>query len=87
MNLGKMQALIDIARYYYSLIMQTITGFGMLKLLGLEWNILIILVLVLIPVMICVVWFHVKYILPKKQEYLWKKNPVVKKLIAIKKDM
>ena len=84
MNLGKIQALLDIARYYYSLIMQTITGFGMLKLLGLEWSTLIILILVLIPIMLCVVWFHVKYILPKKQEYLWKKNPVVRELMDTK---
>ena len=58
-----------------------ITMFGMLKLLGLSWTVLGLLIFISIPLTILIVYLDIKYVLPKYQKYLWGKNPVVKQLL------
>ena len=84
-DFGKVKAWADIARYYYGWIMSTITGFGMLKLLGFQWLLLVIIFFSFLPLIIGIVYLHMKYIYPKEQEYIWMKNPVVKKLLKKEK--
>lgn len=79
MNLGKMKVWIEVANWYYGKIMQIVTAFGVLKLLGLSWWALSLILLGSIPILICVVYLHMKYVFPKEVEYTWQKNPVVRK--------
>lgn len=80
-NLGKAKVWIEVANWYYGKVMQIITAFGVLKLLGLSWSILLIIVSVTIPLLIIVVYLHMKYVFPKEVEYAWSKNPAYKKLM------
>jgi hypothetical protein len=81
MNLGKIKVWIEVASWYYGKVMQMITAFGVLKLLGFSWWVLLIILLSSIPVLIYVVYLHMKYVYPKEVEYTWNKNPAYKKLI------
>ena len=83
-NLGKIKVWIDVARWYYGLIMQTVTGFGILKLLGLSWYILAFIFIAMIPVIIFIVYLHMTYIYPKEVSYTWDKNPMFHKLMEKK---
>jgi len=78
---GKIKTWIDIARYYYALVFQIITGFGMLKLLGVSWLVNIIIFLCMIPVLSVLVYLHMKYIFPLESKYVWEKNPAFKELM------
>ena len=80
-NLGKLKVWIEVANWYYGKIMQIITAFGVLKLLGVSWWVLLIILLVSIPIVVCIVYLHMKYIYPKEVEYTCNKNPAYKKLI------
>jgi hypothetical protein len=81
MNLGKMKVWIEVANWYYGKVMQVITAFGVLKLLGLSWWTLVYIILAGIPLLVGLVYFHMKYIYPKEVEYSWNKNPAFKKLM------
>ena len=79
MNIGKIKVWIEVANWYYGKVMQVITAFGVLKLLGFSWWVLLIILLISIPFVVCVVYLHMRYIYPKEVEYTWSKNPVVKR--------
>jgi len=81
MNLGKLKVWIEVASWYYGKVMQVVTGFGVLKLLGIPWFTLLLIFLVSIPILIYMVYLHMTYIYPKEVEYTWNKNPAYKKLI------
>lgn len=83
-NLGKIKVWFDVAKYYYAVVMQTITGVGVLKLLGLSWFWLILMLIAFIPIIVFAVYLHMKYVYPKEVEYTWTKNPVVRKHILNK---
>jgi len=78
---GKIKVWLEIARYYYGIIFQIITGFGMLKLLGVSWLVNIIIFLCMIPVFMLIVYFHMKYVYPLEVKYTWEKNPAYKQLL------
>lgn len=80
MNLGKIKVWIEVANWYYGKVMQIVTSFGVLKLLGVSWMVLICLFIIMIPVIIYVVYLHMTYVFPKEVEYTWEKNPIVKEL-------
>jgi hypothetical protein len=79
-NLGKLKVWIEVANWYYGKVMQIITAFGVLKLLGFSWWVLLLVFLVSIPIIIYIVYLHMRYIYPKEVEYTWEKNPIVKEL-------
>ena len=84
MNLGKIKVWIEVAQWYYGKVMQIVTAFGVLKLLGFSWWVLLIVFLVSIPILIYIVYLHMTYIYPKEVEYTWNKNPAYKKLLEEK---
>ena len=81
MNLGKIKVWIEVAQWYYGKVMQIVTAFGVLKLLGFSWWVLLIVFLTSIPILIYIVYLHMTYIYPKEVEYTWNKNPAYKKLM------
>ena len=84
-NLGKIKVWIETANWYYGKVMQIITAFGVLKLLGVSWWVLGIVLFCSIPLIIGIVYLHMKYVYPKEVEYSWLKNPVVKKMLIKQK--
>jgi len=84
MNLGKIKVWIEVAQWYYGKVMQIVTAFGVLKLLGFSWWVLLIVFLTSIPILIYIVYLHMTYIYPKEVEYTWNKNPAYKKLLEEK---
>ena len=84
MNLGKLKVWIEVANWYYGKVMQIITAFGMLKLLGLSWFTLILIFLISIPIIVVIVYLHMTYVFPKEVAYTWKKNPMFHKLMERK---
>ena len=80
-NLGKIKVWVEVAHWYYGKVMQVITSFGVLKLLGLSWLTLLIIILVTIPLITIIVYLHMRHVYPKEVEYTWNKNPAYKKLI------
>jgi hypothetical protein len=76
-HIGMMQAWIDVAKYYYATIAQTVVLTGVLKFNQLTWG-EIGLILIGILVVVCVVGvLHMKFIYPKHSKYLYNKNPVI----------
>jgi len=73
---------ITVARTYYSMILQVIAVSGILKMLGLSWWGIALLLLCMIPVIILLVYLHMTYIYPKFLSENWKKNPEVRKLMG-----
>ena len=79
-GLGPVKVWIEVASWYYGKVMQIVTGFGMLKLLGVSWIVLIIIFAITIPIVIFIVYLHMIYIYPKEVEYTWVKNPAFTEL-------
>ena len=80
-NFGKLKVWIEVANWYYGKIMQIVTSFGVLKLLGLSWIVLLCILIVMMPIIIYIVYLHMKYVYPKEVEYTWKKNPMAMKIV------
>jgi len=80
MNLGKLKVWIEVANWYYGKVLQVITAFGVLKLLGISWWILLLVFLGSIPVIIYIVYLHMTYVYPKEVQYTWEKNPAFRQL-------
>ena len=85
-NLGKIKVWIEVANWYYGKILQIITAFGVLRLLGLEWYILAIILICMIPLIIMIVYLHMRYVFPKEVSYTWEKNPKFHELMKQKND-
>ena len=81
-NPGKVKLWADIGHWYYSKVIQTITVVGVLKLAGLSWWKLLVGGIAGLPLLLLLIYFHMKYIYPKEHEYSWQKNPMVKDLIS-----
>ena len=81
MNLGKLKVWIEVANWYYGKVLQVITAFGVLKLVGFSWWVLLPIFLGSIPVLIYIVYLHMTYVYPKEVKYTWEKNPAYKKLL------
>ena len=84
-NLGKIKVWIEVANWYYGKVLQLITAFGVLKLIGLSWWVLGIILLVSAPIVVIIVYLHMKYVYPEEVGYTWSKNPMFKKLLKDKK--
>ena len=72
---------MDRAFYYYGRIMQIVSGYGILKLLGLSWYWLFGIAIISVPIIILIVYIDITFVMPKEQEYLWSKNPTVGKIL------
>jgi len=81
MNLGRIWIWITVARTYWAIIMQLIAVGGILRMLNMGWWLIVLLLLGMIPMIILVVYLHMKYIFPKWLEEQWTKNPAYKRLI------
>jgi hypothetical protein len=80
-HIGKIKVWVDVGRYFYSLIAQTITTLTVLRLAGYKWYVIITVMLIAVPILLLGIRLYMKYIYPAEQEYLWRKNPVVGELL------
>lgn len=81
MNISKIKIHADIARYYYVLVIQTISFAGILALNNVAWWQVVLLLVVSVPGIFLLVRWHLKVIYSKEQEILWDKIPQVNEII------
>jgi len=85
-NLGKIKVWIERALWYQGKIFQTITALGVLRLLGVAWYVLVIIIAVMIPIVIFIVYLDMRYVYPQEASYQWEKNPKFHELMKQKND-
>lgn len=76
----KIKIFADLAKYWWSWVMSTVTGLGVLKLLGLNILQITLLIGIGIPIIFSITWLHWKYLYPGEHTALIENNPALNEI-------